>query len=165
MTETAPPTTPLRAGPSGRTKALLIASLALNLLFVGAMGGAFLRGGASRGAQMRDLNFGPLTEALTKEHRAELRRQYIAAAPELRDERAGQRGDVEALLQVLRAATFERAAVATIFAHQMERTRTRLTLGQGMVLDLLTRMTPEARAAFADRLESVLSRDRKGDKP
>ena len=154
------------AKPSRFFQVLLLASLALNLLFVGAIGGSFARGeGGGRGALVRDLNFGPLTEALTKEDRENLRRAYLKAAPDMRGERANQRADIQSLLQVLRQEPFERDAVAALFSRQMDRTKARLTLGQGMVLDLMTQMTPEARADFADRLEAVLSRDTKGQKP
>jgi uncharacterized membrane protein len=161
------PSAPPQAAPPSRVyKIMFFASLALNLLFVGAIGGALVRSDSGgRGAIVRDLNFGPLTEALTKEDRADLRRAYVKAAPEMRDERASQREDIQSLLLVLRQEPFARDAVAAIFSRQMDRTKARLTLGQGMVLDLITGMTPEARAAFADRLEAVLSRGTKGQKP
>lgn len=166
MANLEPPLQQPTAKPSRLFQIMLLASLALNLLFVGAIGGSFARGeGGGRGALVRDLNFGPLTEALTKEDRENLRRAFIKAAPDMRGERANQREDVKSLLQVLREEPFAREAVAALFSRQMDRTKARLTLGQGMVLDLMTQMTPQARAAFADRLEAVLSRDAKGQKP
>lgn len=166
MANLEPPLQQPAAKPTRLIQIMLLASLALNLLFVGAIGGAFARGeGGGRGALVRDLNFGPLTEALTKEDREGLRRAFIKAAPDMRGERANQREDIKSLLDILRQEPFERDAVAALFSRQMERTKMRLTLGQGMVLDLMTQMTPQARAAFADRLEAVLSRQTKGQKP
>ena len=45
---------------------------------------------------------------------------------------------------------------------QRQRVAAQLELGQGLMRDLLVAMTPEARLAFADRLEARLRHD---DKP
>jgi uncharacterized membrane protein len=143
-------------------KIVLVVSLGLNLLFLGLVGGAVLRDGPhGRPTTVRDLNFGPLTEALSKDDRETLRRSFQRAAPDLRGQRREIEGDLADLLTVLRAPDFQREKVEALFARNNERTARRQKLGQDVVLDLLVAMTPDVRSAFADRLESAMKRPKK----
>lgn len=144
-------------------RVILFTSLALNLLFAGFVGGNLLTNGPGKRASMvRELNFGPFTEALSREQRSTLRRAFVKIAPDMAGERQNMRRDLGVLLVVLRAAAFDRAAMEVIFAGQRDQAVDRLTLGQKLVLDLVSAMTPADRSAFADRLERVMSR-RKGE--
>lgn len=141
------------------TRIALVVSLALNLAVAGVVAGAMIRGGPMhRGEMGRDPGFGPFTEALSPEDRTALRRAFLQNAPEFRDGRRALRADFAQILAGLRAEPFDRDAMAALLARQQERMATRLQLGQRLILDRVAEMTPEARAAFADRLEQSLAR-------
>ncbi len=154
-----PPTPPTRWP---WAKIVLVMSLGLNLLFLGLIGGAVLRDGPQgRHATVRDLNFGSLTEALSKDDRETLRRAFQRGAPDLRAQRSEAERDLADLLTVLRAPDFQREKVEALFVRNHERTARRQELGQDLALDLLVAMTPDVRNAFADRLETAMKRSRK----
>jgi uncharacterized membrane protein len=165
MVEVAPPITPAPKPGRAWAKIILVVSLGLNLLFLGAIGGALLRDGPPRGAGIRDVNFGPLTDALSKQDREALRRSFQTSAPDLRGQRADIARDLEQLTKILRAPEFQRADAAALFVRQNDRALERQKLGQGLLLDLLAAMGPEQRNAFADRLEAVVARNKKRGSP
>lgn len=147
----------------------LALSVALNLAVVGVVAGAMLRDGPGmRAAMVRDLGFGPYTEALSPEDRKALRRALFDRAPEIRDTRRLMRADTEALLALLRADPFDAAAFKARMEAQHQRMATQLRLGQDLLQDFIAAMSPEARRGFADRLEQGLhhhgDRDGKGDR-
>lgn len=146
---------------SGRWLRIALAiSLAINLGIAGIVAGAMFRyGGPMHGGRMtRDLGFGPFTEALSKDDRAELRRAFLAKLPEMRDGRRAMREDLSALLAQLRATPFDAAGLRTAFDRQNQRNAERLELGQQLIFDLVVGMTDEARQAFAGRLEQSLAK-------
>lgn len=143
----------------GAGKGLRIAlglSVAFNMLVVGLVAGAVLRDGGPRDRMVRDLDLGPFTEAFRPEDREEMRRAFIARMPALRDMRQAMRGDFAALLEVLRSEPFDVEAARAILRQQRGRMQERVDLGQSLILDRLASMTPDDRAAFADRLERRL---------
>ena len=166
MTETvtSPPPSPPPATPkAGRKLRIALAvSVALNLLIVGLVAGAMLRGGPPD-RMVRDLDFGPFTEALTSEDRDALRRDFIRQAPDLRDMRRQMRDDFRSVLAALRADPFDAEALRDVVANQGDRMAARLALGQDLILARIAAMTPAERAAFADRLERRLERGPKRD--
>ncbi len=155
----APPAALPRQGASRLMKVVLALSLALNLAVVGVVAGAALR---SRGGRMagppsvRDLNFGPFSDALTREQRRDLRRGFLAQGPDLRALQTEMRGDLEAVLAALRAEPFDAAALTDAFVAQNRRISQRVEAGQKAMLSLLVAMPAAERAAFADRLEKAL---------
>lgn len=155
-----PPPAPAETRTRGWVKALLALSLALNLVILGMIGGAFLRGGAP-GRDDRDFGLGPLADALDREDRAALRDAFSAAFPEARAGREALRGDFGALLQALRAEPFDPSALDAAFAAIAARNAALLEGGRAVLADYLKALGPEARAAFADRLERALT---KGDR-
>ena len=163
MTETV--TSPPPAAPkSGRKLRIALAvSVALNLLIIGLVAGAVLRDGGPQGRMVRDLDFGPFTEALTPEDRDALRRDFIRQAPDLRDMRRQMRDDFRTVLAALRADPFDAEALRDVMANQGDRMAARLALGQDLILARIAAMTPAERAAFADRLERRLERGPKRD--
>ncbi|MEN9411476.1 MAG: hypothetical protein RL216_3450 [Pseudomonadota bacterium] len=149
------------AGKPGGGKGLRIAlgvSVALNLLVAGLVAGAMLREGGPRDRMLRDLDFGPLTEALSDADRDALRRAFVARSGGFRDVRAEMRADFDALLRALRVEPFDAEAVRGLLLGQQARVQDRLMLGQDLLLERLTAMSPAARAEFADRLEQRLRR-------
>jgi len=143
------------------TRIVLVVSLALNLAVVGLIGGAMLRGphaGGPGGGPVRDLGFGLFTEALTPPDKKLLREQFLDRSPGLRLERRAMRDDLDAILAALRADPFDPAALDAVLAAQNARLSARLDLGQTLIRDFLVDLSPEARQAFADRLEARLTR-------
>ncbi len=152
---------PAPVGKAGGSRGLRIAlgvSVALNLLVAGLVAGAVLRDGGPRDRMLRDLDFGPFTEALSDQDRDALRREFVARSGGFRDARAEMRADFDALLAVLRATPFDAEAARAVLAATQARVQERLTLGQEVLVERLAAMTPEAREAFADRLERRLRR-------
>lgn len=132
-------------------------SLALNLLFVGIVAGALLRDGPmSRAAAVRELGFGPFSEALTRDDRKALRQALFDRAPEMRDSRKRMRAEMAAFLGALRADPFDPATLSALMEDQRNRLAAQLVLGQEILADHIAAMTPAARADFADRLEHGL---------
>ncbi|MCA0271378.1 MAG: periplasmic heavy metal sensor [Proteobacteria bacterium] len=137
-------------------KIALILSLTLNLMIFGVMGGAMLaHGGRDDPRRVRDVGFGPYTEALSPEDRKALREAFFKAAPDFRKGREEARADVAALAAAIRAEPYDRAAVEAVMASQVARIEGRLQLGRGLLLDRLDAMGPEARAALAGRIETM----------
>jgi len=157
MDETKTEATAAKGGGRGLRIALGV-SVALNLLVAGLVVGAVLRDGGPRDRMLRDLDFGPFTEALTREDRDALRRDFVARSGGFRDMRAEMRADFNALLAALRAEPFDIDAARAVLEGQQTRLQSRLVLGQDLLLERLAAMSPEARAAFADRLEQGLRR-------
>lgn len=167
-TKTNVPTAPPPRARSGWLRAALIASLALNLGFVGMVAGAMFRNGGAphRDSMVRDVGFGAFTDALSKDDRASLRRAFLADAPEFRDGRRDMRSDFNDILVQLRAEPFDADQLRAVLDRQIARNAERLALGQTLIFDLLVAMPPDARKAFADRLEQSLSKaPKRRDKP
>ena len=168
MTDPEPKPEPVAASAAGAKaprwmKAALAISVALNLAIVGLVVGAVVKDGPPmRRELVRDLSFGPLTEAFSTEDRMALRRAFLEAAPDFRDQRRMIRADVEAMLTLLRAEPFDGAALETLLEQQQARNLSRFDLGQDLIIERLAAMTPADRAAFADRLQDSLSRGRGG---
>ena len=135
----------------------LALSVALNLAVIGVVAGAILRDGPGmRAAMVRDLGFGPYSEALSPDDRKALRRALFDRAPEIRETRRLMREDTQALLALLRADPFDGGALTARMNGQHDRLAKQLRLGQDMLQEFILAMPPEARSAFADRLEQGL---------
>ena len=144
---------------SGRLqRGILVVSLALNLLVVGVVAGAFIKGGGPDGPHRIDLTVGPLTRAMEGERRDAVRDALRESGAFQRRDRSEIRQDMQVLLATLRADVFDEAE----FRDALARQRARLQSGQDAVLDAITTqiedMGPEERAAFADRLEAQARR-------
>lgn len=133
-------------------------SVALNLLVVGVVAGAILRDGGPRDRMVRDLDLGPFTEALSPDDRAAMRREFVARMPEMGEARRAMRAEFRDLLALLRAEPFDPEAMRQVMTGQRARMQERVDLGQELLLQRLESMTPDARQAFADRLEDRLRR-------
>lgn len=138
-------------------RGILVISLALNLLVVGAVAGMVFKGGPG-GPQRIDLTVGPLTRAMDGDRRDAVRDALRESGAFQRRDRTEIREDMQVLLTTLRADVFDEAA----FRDALARQRTRLQSGQAAILDAVTaqieEMAPEERAAFADRLEAQARR-------
>jgi uncharacterized membrane protein len=165
MTDLPPNAAPASApAQSGRgLRVALAISVALNLAFIGMAAGLVIRGGPHE-RMVRDLDFGPYGEAFSGEDRKALREGFFARAGDVRDMRDQMRGDMAALLAVLRAEPLDQAALQDLLSRQNRRLSERLELGQTLVAERIAAMDTAARAAFADRLEKALRHGgRRGD--
>lgn len=148
-------------------KAVLFASLAVNLAVAGLVIGAALRFGSfdARHPPKLDMVVGPYTHALSdRDKRAigkALREEYRAAHPS----RAQIRAEFISVLQALRSTPYDGAKVEAILTRQMQAGIERQELGQNMLIERLANMTDAERAAFADRLEEGLKRHRLSKPP
>ena len=146
-------------------KIVLGLSLAVNLLILGAIGGAMLNGGPDgpirdRVDLVRTLGLGPLGRALDRDDR----NQIVARVG---DDRAAVRAEREALLQATLAFVtavesdpFDREATAAALAEQRAHVHGLQERGHGALMEQLEIMSPAARAEFADRLRQSLERHR-----
>ena len=135
----------------------LAVSLALNLAVAGLAAGMALRnaglvpGLPPAAAAARDPGLGPFGPALSPEDRRALRRAFTG---ERADVVSGLRADQAAL----RAEPYDPAAVSALNLRMGERQRERAEIGRRLIEARLAAMTPEARRAFADRLEAAFAR-------
>ena len=152
----APPVSPPKSG--RRLRIALAISVALNLAIAGLGAGAFLRNHADGGRDdmVRELGFGPFTEALRPEDRRALRQAFLAKAPDVRNIKRQRRADAMAVLDALRAPVFAPETLTEVMAAQQQRMSQQLTLGQEVLRDFLIAMSPDQRAEFAGRLEERL---------
>lgn len=147
-----------------KLRLLLGISLGLNVLVVGALVGASFgrsdgpRSGANgpRGAESAVGIYG---RALSKSERREVgdvlrsggRQDGRAVRSELRE-------IAQEALGILRNEEFDAAAFAEIVARQNGLLKSRAESVQSALTDYVAKMTPEARAAYADRLEASMKR-------
>ena len=92
-----------------------------------------------------------------------MRRAFMANAPDMRATRQSLQQDMAALLAALRAAPFDPAALADALRQTTERARQRQEIGEKLLLDFVAALPDAERLAFADRLETGLTRQRAPD--
>ncbi len=152
------------AAPKRGLKIALAVSVAINLAVAGLIFGAMLHGGpGGRGDMMvRDFGFGPFEDALQPQDRAALRETVRGRMGDIRAARQQMQRDGLAILGALRADPFDPAALTLALETQTQNIADRLTFGRDVMRDFVLGLTPEARTAFADRLEQRMGRGRDG---
>ena len=143
----------------------LVVSLALNLLVAGLVLGAALgrerhmeRQDRDRSEVPREFMRSPFLGALDREDRRAVGRELMRDEGSLRENRAELRARFERLLAAIRTEPFDRAAIEAILDEQRAAGARRLEIAEQAVLDRLSAMSPEARAAYAERLDRSLRR-------
>ena len=135
---------------------LLFASLAVNLLIAGIVAGFLAAGpGGRKGDDMRqagEVIGAPFFRALPQADRRALLADAMRDRDNLRENRRQLRDRFERLLGALRAEPFDPEAVRRVLAEQRRAASERLDIGEALLIDRLSGMTPEGRAAYADRL-------------
>ena len=137
-----------------------VASLALNLLVLGAILGAVLgrdRGPVERLRAARDIAPPPFILALEPETRRTLVEDYRRARPDRTHPRE-LRARLSALLNALRSEEFDSEAVASLLADQRGQALARQEAGAEVFIRHLAQMSADDRRAYADRLERALKR-------
>ena len=147
----------------GWARILLFASLALNLLVVGLVAGAWLRHDRrempeARQMPLRDLGYGPYGQALSKSHRHELEKALAGRSRDLRQNRDEVRAQFQTLLDALRTTPFDSETVLTVISNQQNKLFERQEIGRRLLIERIEAMTAEERSEFADRLEKTLRR-------
>jgi len=164
MSQTPTPTPP---EPPARTRAprwmriVLVISLALNLAVLGMVAGLALRA-PSRGAMelgARDLGYAPFVFALDRDQRRALG-QELRRAPGLRADRDERRALYLDILAALRAEPYDPAALEQALLAQRQAISRRQVAGAQALMARIDAMPSAERAAYADRLEEILTRPR-----
>ncbi|GHC54519.1 periplasmic heavy metal sensor [Neogemmobacter tilapiae] len=156
---------PVAKPPRNRWRMAFFTLLAVNLGVMGLMAGAVMRDGGPRERMIKDLAFGPFTEALSEEDRKELRQGFLRKLPDFRADRMAMRADALALIGVLRADPYDPAALRAALDQVQGRMQSRVAVGRDLLLERIDAMDVAARQAFADRLEAGLRHGggKKGD--
>lgn len=145
------------------TRILLVVSLGINLLIAGAVVGAYVTGGGERRAGNdgpRDNWAGPYGRALSKEDRAEMRKSFEGRRSWFRDTRRQMRGFGTEMAAAVRAEPFDPSVVKDILDRQRAVQSSVHGEGQALLIERLTDMSPDQRAAFAEKLEKGLRRNK-----
>ncbi|MFY0679386.1 MAG: periplasmic heavy metal sensor [Thalassovita sp.] len=163
MTEQTPSSTPPSKGRRWM-KVALFASLAVNVAVIGIVVGTVARVGSddNRRPPRMDEVSGPYTRALTGEDRRRISQRLKKEQGELVPNRAQLRSEFTAMVAALRSTPFEPEAVSVVLERQRQIGAKRGELGHQLLLEHLTEMSDDERAAFATRLEEGLKRHRAG---
>ncbi|MBC7154194.1 MAG: periplasmic heavy metal sensor [Rhodobacteraceae bacterium] len=157
--------------PSRGLRRALYVSVAVNLLVVGAVVGLLAAHGLREGYPHGDrgVGFGRYTQALSPQDRAALRDAYQgqmhdmmrqgAGGAEYDDPRALFHAERAGIVAALRADPFDPAAVQALFDRQKMRMTAAIALGQSLLLQRISAMSPQERAVFADRVEAGPQKD------
>ncbi|UWR23501.1 periplasmic heavy metal sensor [Sulfitobacter sp. S190] len=135
---------------------VLALSLAVNLAVIAAVAGVALRTRGEPPGARADVRFGaPYIRALPPEQRDRLRASLRGSKDR---DRIGRPMGFEQMLQALRAAPFDPAAVQAALEAQRTRSLDRVGRVTDAWLALVIEMTDAQRAAYAERLEETLAR-------
>ncbi len=159
------PVTPTDTSPRpgrNRWRIAFLVLLGLNLAFAGFVAGGLMRDGGPRGHMVRELGFGPFSEALSSDDRRALRQQFFDRMPDFRETRRAMRAEMTEVIGVLRAVPFDPAAFRAAMDRMRKNMSERADIGRALIAERIAAMNDAERAVFADRLEKSLSR---GGKP
>ncbi|WP_299419305.1 periplasmic heavy metal sensor [uncultured Shimia sp.] len=151
--------------PRRLTRALLIGSLALNVLIIGVVGGAVfsLRGGSDKGP-VSDRFGSPHIKALTFDDKREVGRAIRSTYRKSNvDHRADHQHYKEALA-VLRTSPLDEAVLRNLVMTLDQAGERRRAMARDVFLAKILSMSDAERADYADRLEEVLARGPKDKK-
>jgi len=133
-------------------KVLLAVSLALNFAIAGFVGGSFMR--VQREAREEGPGAGfAFVRALEREDRRVTLRNMRDVSRAARRE---SRQEMAQILEIIRADTLDEAALRVLLEDQVARVGQVQMRMSGRVLDLVVAMSPDARKAYADRVEEFL---------
>jgi len=144
-------------------KVVLIVSLALNLLVAGFVVGTLVSGRLGDGAPRNfELGVSPVARALTASERRAVGRD-LRRARVLRD--LAPREHAADVVAVLQAQTFDPQALRAAFAAQGAELLDVQDRASDALVEVIARMTPERRAAFAADIAAWIARGRDGFQP
>jgi uncharacterized membrane protein len=150
---------PKTGRPRRWVKVLLVCSLALNLLIVGAIAGLVLSGGGKWGPRhpphMAPVG-GPLTRALDQEDRHAIAEKMRSAVGNRKERRAARRAEVEALMDALIAVPFEPDVALARMQALQSNVEEFQAIGRDMLIERLTEMSDTERAGYAKRVRRAM---------
>lgn len=146
---------------------LLVASLALNLLFIGIIAGAAAKGGTKDGPRgAGDFNIRIIASAMEDNHRKALRSEIDQRRGDLPDMRQQMRGLQVQMLGLIESTPFDQSAFETTFTQQRDALGEIASVYGQALSEVISQMDDEERAAFAKRLNEKRKNGRpKGPKP
>jgi len=141
--------------PRNLWKILFGISLALNLLIVGALGGAMLRVGkgpvvkhrASGNLYMRALNF---------EDKKALRKELFKNKDSPKVIRAKEHSSYSSAVKILRKYPFDRKAFEDLLDQQTKYSKSRPSLARAVLITQIENMTKKERLIYSKRLEDLI---------
>jgi uncharacterized membrane protein len=138
---------------------LLVVSLALNLLIAGLIGGAVVMRGKWQEHHRARLEMmgGPMTRALDHADRRAMRRGMYESFGNRQAMHEEMRAGMEGLIADLQAVPFDADAIAQYMAAHRAHLSARLERGQTLLLERLSAMDNEERAAYAERLQNTMN--------
>lgn len=144
---------------------LLVVSLALNLLVIGAVAGIAIKGGPFKHAtppvHLANETLGPFTRALTMNDRRlilrEIRRQGQAEGWT----RATHRESLEEMVQLLEAEPFDPDAFGDVFEATINGLQNRILDASDAFVLRVSDMSNEERAAYAERVKDAMDKRRR----
>lgn len=146
----------------GGVRIVLILSLALNFLILGAVVGFVLVGKdrreASGGPGMRAIGLGPVMAVLAPEDRRELMDRVRAERDQLAGQSRPYGRSVQGFVASLRAEPFARDAAEVALAAQREHGTDLQAQGHALLLDQIETMSAQEREELAARIEAGLRR-------
>lgn len=148
-------------------RVVLTVSLALNLAVVGLVAGAFLKDPPRRDrpegrqvdrlpAELRELGPAPFFYALSPEDRRLLLEATREREKDLGASRSATMARLEEMLRLLRSEPYDAEKMRALLAEQRMAAVERSHIGEQLLLARFAAMSPEARAAYADRLDHSL---------
>ncbi|WP_147124329.1 periplasmic heavy metal sensor [Shimia ponticola] len=159
---------------SGGWRIVLVISLALNILVLGMVAGAFLRGHDDRPNRRpppvgSEIGVAPILKALEPEDRRAMGRAVFREARRDPDRRAETRARLAEMAAILRAEPVDEAALQDLLGQYSEDAMARHQNIQRVLIDTLSAKSPQERAALAARLEDfaengIPKRRKHGDK-
>lgn len=147
----------------------LVASLAVNLLVaglvVGALFGRHHRGDHDfrhRDRGLMSMGLHVYGGAMDRADRRALRSAAIARRDELRAGRGELHGHFAQMITLLRAEPFSAEALTEAMEAQRVTVSRQIGIGQDLLIERISAMSPAARRAFADRMEERLTHMKRG---
>ncbi|NOX74645.1 MAG: periplasmic heavy metal sensor [Alphaproteobacteria bacterium] len=145
-------------------KVIFVLSLGLNILVLGLVGGAFLRGGPPDRVRVeRDiaaLGLRVYFRALNEGDRADIRTNFKQYRGQIKAGRGLFRAHLKALATALTAEPYDQAAVAAVLSQQAGVVSENMAVGQRVLLAQIEMMTKSDREAFAAALKKPAKRRR-----
>lgn len=145
--------------PSRLWRILLVVSLALNVAVLGLAGGALMRdkvGG--RPPSGVEFGAGPLGRALSPDDQREIGKAIRDRVDFSRDNRPSPRRAMRELQEALVAEPFDVEQFETVLQDTVRRAAQFQTAAQDALVEHVSKMSPEERAAFAERLSKTMQR-------
>lgn len=158
MTQSSPDQT---KKPRSWLKAVLVVSVSLNLLILGFVLGAIVRGydgNDRRDNAVRELGRSPFVAALEPDTRVRLAQRMREQGTDRGASREVMRAKFEEVLDALRSDNFDRAELERLLAEQRGFVTSRVNLAESALLDALEGMSVDERKSYANRLDRSLRR-------